>query len=67
MAVAETFKGRAQAAKTAMVDDGVGVAVYFGGHLRIVMTLTFADGKIAEINALADPERLGQFEVEVLS
>jgi len=66
-AVAETFKSRAQAAKTAMVDDGVGVAVYFGGHLRIVMTLTFADGKIAEINALADPERLGQFEVEVLS
>ena len=66
-AVAETFKGRAQAAKTAMVDDGIGVAVFFGGHLRIVLALTFADGKIAEINALADPERLGQFDVEVFS
>ena len=35
-AVAETFKGRAQAAKSALVDGELGVAVILGGQLRIV-------------------------------
>jgi hypothetical protein len=65
-AVAATFKGRAQAAKPALVDGELGVAVEFGGRLRIVLVLTIADGKIAEINAIADPERLGQFDVAAL-
>jgi RNA polymerase sigma factor (sigma-70 family) len=65
-AVAATFKGRAQAAKPALVDGELGVAVDFGGRLRIVLVLTIADGKIAEINAIADPERLGQFDVTAL-
>jgi RNA polymerase sigma-70 factor (ECF subfamily) len=65
-AVAATFKGRAQAAKPALVDGEIGVAVIFGGHLRIVLVLTMTDGKIAEINAIADPDRIGQFDVTVL-
>jgi RNA polymerase sigma factor (sigma-70 family) len=65
-AVAETFKGRAQAAKPALVDGEIGIAVAFGGRLRIVLVLTMTDGKIAEINAIADPERLGQFDVTAL-
>jgi RNA polymerase sigma-70 factor (ECF subfamily) len=64
--VAATFKGRAQAAKPALVDGEIGIAVAFGGHLRIVLVLTMTDGKIAEINAIADPERLGQFDVTAL-
>jgi RNA polymerase sigma factor (sigma-70 family) len=64
--VASTFKGRAQAAKPALVDGEVGIAVAFGGHLRIVLVLTMADGKIAEINAIADPERVKQFNVTML-
>jgi len=64
--VASTFKGRAQAAKPALVDGEVGIAVAFGGHLRIVLVLTMTDGKIAEINAIADPERVKQFDVTML-
>lgn len=61
--VAATFKGRAQAAKPALVDDAVGVAVVLGGTLKIVLSLTFADGRIAGIEAIADPERIAGFKV----
>jgi len=64
-AVAATFKGRAQAAKTALVDGAVGVAVVVGGQVRIVLALTFAQGKIAAIEAIADADRLGQLDVDI--
>ena len=66
-AVAGTFKGRAQAAKPALVDGKVGVAVAFGGNLRIVLALTFVDERIAGIEAIADPERVRGFDVAMLS
>jgi RNA polymerase sigma-70 factor (ECF subfamily) len=65
-AVAGTFKGRAQAAKPALVDGKVGVAVAFGGNLRIVLALTFVDNRIAGIEAIADPARIAGFDVEML-
>jgi len=64
--VAGTFKGRAQAARVALVDGSIGVAVIFGGRVRIVLALTFDGEKIAGIEAIADPERVAQFAVEVL-
>jgi RNA polymerase sigma-70 factor (ECF subfamily) len=64
-AVAETFKGRAQAAKPARVDGEPGVAVILGGQLRIVMRLTISGDRIAAMDAVADAERIGQFDVEV--
>jgi RNA polymerase sigma-70 factor (ECF subfamily) len=65
-AVAAAFKGRAQAAKPALIDGAVGVAVALQGRLRIVLRLTFADDKIAGIEALADPERLKQLAINPL-
>jgi RNA polymerase sigma factor (sigma-70 family) len=65
-AVAETFKGRAQAARPALIDGAVGIAVIFGGRLRIALNLTIADDRIAVIEAVADPERLRQFDLMVL-
>ena len=65
-AVAKTFKGRAQAAKPALVDGAMAVAVIFGGQLRIVLRLTIAGDRIAGVEAVADAERIGAFEVEVL-
>ena len=65
-AVAQSFKGRAQAAKPALVDGALGVSVAFGGQLRIVLGLTFANGKIAAIEAIADPARIAAFDVEPL-
>jgi len=62
--VAALFKGRAQAAKTALIDGAVGVAVAFGGQLRIAMRLTFAGDRIAGFEAIADPEALAHISVE---
>ncbi len=65
-AVANAFKGRAQAARPARVDSGVGVAVILGGQLRIVLRLTFANGRIAGIDAVADPDRVRALDPTVL-
>lgn len=62
-AVANMFKGRAQAARPALVDGAPGVGVYFGGRLRIVLSLTFAGDRIAAIEAFADPENVRRFDV----
>jgi RNA polymerase sigma-70 factor (ECF subfamily) len=64
-AVAETFKGRAQAAKPALVDGAIAVAVIFGGRLRIVLRLTISGDRIAGVDAVADAGRLAEFDVEV--
>lgn len=65
-AVAATFRGRAQAARPALIDGAVGVMVAVGGNLRIVLRLSFAEGRIATIDAVADPERLAGFQVSAL-
>jgi hypothetical protein len=66
-AVAETFKGRAQAAKPALIDGAVGVAVIMGGRLRIALNLTINEERIVGIEAVADPERLRRFDLTVLN
>jgi RNA polymerase sigma-70 factor (ECF subfamily) len=65
-AVAETFKGRAQAAKPALVDGGLALAVILGGQLRIVVRMTIHGERISAIEAVADAERIGRFDVELL-
>ena len=65
-AVAESFKGRAQAAKPALVDGAIGVAVIFGGALRIVLRVTISGDRIAAIDATADASEIETFDVEVL-
>jgi RNA polymerase sigma-70 factor (ECF subfamily) len=66
-AVAETFKSRAQAAKPALIDGAVGIAVIMRGRLRIALNLTIAGDRIVGIEAVADPERLGRFDLTVLN
>jgi RNA polymerase sigma factor (sigma-70 family) len=65
-AVAETFKGRAQAAKPALVDGALGLAVILGGQLRVVLRLTISGERISAVDAVADTEAIGTFDVEVL-
>jgi len=65
-AVANTFKGRAQAAQSAVVDGAMAIAVVFGGRLRLILELRFAGERIASIQAVADPDRLQGFDVAVL-
>jgi RNA polymerase sigma factor (sigma-70 family) len=66
-AVANTFKGRAQAAKPALIDGAVGLAVIFGGRLRIALNLTITNDRIVGIEAVADPDRLSQMDLAVLN
>jgi RNA polymerase sigma-70 factor (ECF subfamily) len=66
-AVAETFRGRAQAAKPALVDGAVGVAVIMGGRLRIMLRLAIAAGRIATIDAIADPAQLRELDWTILN
>lgn len=65
-AVANTFKGRAQAAQPAVVDGAMAIAVVFGGRLRLILELRFEGERIAGIQAVADPDRLQGFDVAVL-
>jgi hypothetical protein len=66
-AVAQTFKGRAQAARVALVDGAVGLAVVLQRRLRVVLGLTIADNKIIAIEAIADPEHIAQLDVQILT
>jgi RNA polymerase sigma-70 factor, ECF subfamily len=65
-AVAETFKGRAQAAKPALVDGAPGLAVILGGQMRIVLQFSIVGDRIAAMEATADPGRIAALDVEVL-
>jgi RNA polymerase sigma factor (sigma-70 family) len=65
-AVAETFSGRARAARTAMVNGAAGIVWSSGGKPRVVFGFTIADGTIVEVEMIADPERLRGLELAPL-
>jgi RNA polymerase sigma factor (sigma-70 family) len=65
-AVADTFSGRARAAKLALVDGVAGAVWAPGGRPRVVFSFTVTRGKIVQIDILADPAHLGQLDLEVL-
>jgi RNA polymerase sigma-70 factor (ECF subfamily) len=64
--VAETFSGRARATRPALIDGSVGLAWMQGGELRVVFAFTVTEGRVTEIELVADPERLGELDVELL-
>ena len=65
-AVAETFSGRAKAAQPALIDGDPGLVWAVGGRPRVVFALTIADGRVVEIEMLADAERLSRLDVVIL-
>jgi RNA polymerase sigma factor (sigma-70 family) len=65
-AVAETFSGRARAARPALVNGAPGLVWAERGRPRIVFALTITRGKIAEIDLVADPERLRELDLTLL-
>lgn len=64
--VARQFLGRSRGALLALVDGAVGVLVLRRGRLFLVLRFTIKNGKIAEIDAIADPTRLRQMRLAVL-
>ena len=61
-AVAKAFQGRAQQARFILADGVPSILVAPNGHLLLVLDVTFRNGKIAAIEAIADPDRLARFE-----
>ena len=55
-AVAASLLGKAQAARTALIDGQVGAVVAPAGKLLLALRLTFVAGRIAAIEAVADAE-----------
>ncbi|HEY7984342.1 MAG TPA: sigma-70 family RNA polymerase sigma factor [Ktedonobacterales bacterium] len=56
--VAQTFAGRARAARLALVDGAAGLVWSQGGQPRVVFRFTLTAGKIAAIEMIADVARL---------
>jgi RNA polymerase sigma-70 factor, ECF subfamily len=65
-AVARAVKGRAVAARPALVNGSVGIVVAPRGKLLFVICLKYKRGKIAEFDVIAEPERLRQLDLAVL-
>jgi RNA polymerase sigma factor (sigma-70 family) len=65
-AVAGTFSGRARAAQLAIIDGAAGAVWAPGGQARVVFAFTIADGKVAGIDLLADPDRLRQLDLVIV-
>src|SRR5215217_4626774 len=59
-------KGRARAARPALVNGAVGVVVAPRRRLLMVLGFTIRGGKIVEIDAMADPARLRKLDLAVL-
>ena len=52
--------------RPALVNGAAGVVVTVGGQLYVVMGFTVSRGKIVEIDAIIDPERLRRLDLPVL-
>ena len=59
-------RGGARAAQAALVDGAVGVIVAPRGRLLMVLRFTLAGGRIVEIEAVGDPDRVRRLELSVL-
>ena len=64
-AVAETFSGRARAARFALIDGEPGAVWSMGGQPRVVFAMTVVEDRITTIELVGDPEVLGVLELVV--
>jgi RNA polymerase sigma-70 factor (ECF subfamily) len=62
--VAETFAGRAQAARLVLVDGLAGAVWSVGGRTRVVFAFAVRGGRVVGIELLGDPETLGILDLE---
>jgi RNA polymerase sigma-70 factor (ECF subfamily) len=64
--VAGQFKGSAQAAQLALLDGRPGAVWVGGGRPVVAFVFGVEDGKVVDIELVADAGRLGEMEIEVL-
>jgi hypothetical protein len=63
----QAVKRRAQFARAALVNGTVGIVVAPRGRLLLVLGLTIEQGKISEIDVIADPARLSELDLAMLN
>ena len=61
--VARVFLGRAQAARPALVDGTPGAAWAPGGRPRAIFAFKVEQGRIVEVQFIADPKSIARLEV----
>ncbi|MGE0060384.1 MAG: sigma-70 family RNA polymerase sigma factor [Dehalococcoidia bacterium] len=66
-AVATRFSGQAEAAQVALIDGVPGAVWMANGRLVIAFEFTVHDGLVTEIDLIADADRLGETQIELLS
>jgi RNA polymerase sigma-70 factor (ECF subfamily) len=66
-AVAETFSGRAKAARLALLDGEPGLVWSHRGEVRMAFAFAVVDGRVTDIELIADPGRLAAMGVEPLT
>ncbi len=64
--VARVFLGSAQVARPVLVDGTPGAAWAPGGHARAVWAFKVEQGRIVEVQFIADPKAIARLEVLVL-
>jgi RNA polymerase sigma-70 factor (ECF subfamily) len=64
--VAQTFSGRAQGAKPALIDGEAGLVWAPGGQPKVVFALHIDGDVITRIDAIADPGHLARLELVIL-
>jgi RNA polymerase sigma-70 factor (ECF subfamily) len=64
--VAGVFLGRAQAARAALLDGGLGLVVAPKGQLMLAIRLAIHDGRIASIQVIADQAQLTGLDLTLL-
>jgi RNA polymerase sigma-70 factor (ECF subfamily) len=64
-AVAATFAGRARAARPALIDGAAGLVWSQGGTPRVVFDFVVSGERVAAIEVLADPDLLGDLDIEL--
>ncbi|MEV3939187.1 sigma-70 family RNA polymerase sigma factor [Glycomyces sp. NPDC049804] len=63
--IAEQFSGAGHWTRAVLLDGEVGVVLAPRGKLRLVLTLSFKDDRIAAIEAVAEPGRLAALKLRV--
>ncbi|WP_231571008.1 hypothetical protein [Gordoniibacillus kamchatkensis] len=61
--MAKGFAGRAQGARPVLVNGAVGVVVAPRGQLLFILELKIVDGKITEIEMIAEQDRIRQLDL----
>ena len=64
--VADAFKGRARAARLALIDGDPGAVWVMGGQVRAAFVFAIEHDKISELDIVMDPAELAELEVEML-